>query len=83
MACEATPNKSQYKFTHTGSNMPENTTFVSRVKMNSDDLQLELVTSNDEGLLLKKELVTSVLEYAANKMIMHISPSDLLLTNNW
>ena len=82
MACEASPDASKYKSAYTGGNSLENTTFVARCTMNSDDLTIELGT-NDNAMLLKKELVTSVLEFAPNKLVMCINDKDLLIANNW
>lgn len=82
MACEASPDALKYKSVYNGGNSIENTTFVARCNMNSDDLTIDL-GSNECAMLLKKELVNGMLEFAPNKLVMFINPTDLLIANNW
>ena len=51
--------------------------------MDEVDLTIELGNNGDNAMLLKKEQVTAIYEFAVNRLIMSIAPRDLLITHNW
>ena len=42
-----------------------------------------LGNSAEEGIVIKKELVSQILEYAPNKLLLHLQPKDLMLVEDW
>ena len=64
-------------------NDKEHTSFVTRCCVDSYNMEIGLGNVNDNAMLLKYEKVTAVLEFAVNSLIMHVSPTDLLIAHNW
>ena len=83
LSVDALPDASMYKSLYSGVNMPENTTFVARCNMDCIDMAIELGSTNDSAMVLKNEQVLALYEYAVNKLIMHLAPSELLIAHKW
>ena len=45
--------------------------------------RLEYTSKKTEAVLIKNERIEAILEYAKNKMILSIYPTDLLVLDNW
>lgn len=46
-------------------------------------MAIELGSTNDSAMVLKNEKVTAIHEYAANKLVMHLPPSEMLIAHKW
>ena len=67
LSCEATPPAYKYKSLYNGKNMPENSSYVTRCYVDTSEMSINLGTPyNENAIVLKKEHVTSVLEFEVN-----------------
>lgn len=77
------PDSVENKNVYQGGNWPNADYWLVKCKFNLQDLSIELSNPTVNSVLLKKENVRAILEYALNKMLVHVSPKDLLIFHDW
>ena len=63
--------------------MPNDSFWVMKCKLNQNSRSIKNDDKQSESILLKREYVDSLLEYAPNHLIVTIKPKDLLIVVNW
>ena len=87
-ACEVDKNGLRYKgaSVYEGEqNSPESLTWVLRFHQSQEPESRDITydTEGESAITLRKEAVNGLLEYAYNKVLISIEPTDILVTENW
>ena len=83
LACQASPKEDSYAFCYQGSNRPNRSSWLMRCNINLAARKVNIDNHNAASILFQSENVHSVLEYAPNQMIVHVSPTELLTVIDW
>ena len=82
-ACQATPETSKYAYYYEGSNRENRSAWMLRCNINIHQRTITYPDLQSNSIYLINENIHSVLEYAINKMIVHVAPTDILTVHNW
>ena len=78
-----TQNKNQSQI-GTGANADYNCiTCIKKYDLNLNNLEFEYGSSQTNSMIIQDELVYEVIMYSKSKMIASVSPTDLLMIDNW
>ena len=77
-----TRDATKFKYTYTGTDDPSREAWIVKSKFNTEDLNFELTDAEENSLLLKQAYVNSVYEFEAQKLLIHLDPTDLIIVND-
>ena len=82
MSCLADRATPKFKHSYTGTGHPSRKSWVVKSTFNTDDLNFELTDTQENSILLIKEMVRAVYEFASDQLLIYLVTTDLIIVDH-